>query len=410
MIGEIVLNILKKIPDRVTVRISGSGKERFFNFCSANYIRLSGIRTDEFGVLCSMHASDFKKIRSCVRKSGVHVSIVNKSGVGIYMRLRRKRYGFFAGAFIAVLFMIYLTSCIWVIDIKGNETVSNDIILQSLEKHGLYVGSVRFGRNLKQLQNKVLIDVDSLAWLWVNIDGTRAIVKVREKGSSAEPVNPDEVYNIVALQSGRITDIVAKSGQMVVNVGDVVNEGDLLISGISTTAFRGNRYIHSDGSVMAQTWREKSGEYHHTKTVCELSGRQKRKRSLNIFGKNLKLYLKPDAGYKYYEKSTKTKNLKIFNNIYLPLTFTTDTFCEIIRTDVQISDSEVVSAAVHKLTEDIEAERGSDAKTLKKEYEYHKLKNGNLIVTVSVESNENIAVPVKMEIDKSEENASGENS
>lgn len=391
------------ICDRVTVRISGGGCEKFFNLCAEKGICLSNVRCDSFGAVCSMAAGDFRRIRGCVRESGVHLSIIRKSGLGLYFSRRRKRHAFFIGALLSLSAMIYLTSCIWVVDVTGNESVSDEIITEALENHGFKVGSLRYGHNIKKLQNSVLIDLDSLAWLWINIDGTHATVEVREKGSTVAPEDTHGAYNIVASHSGYITDIIAKSGRKVIERGAVVSEGDLLISGISSTNFHGNRYIHSDGVVMAKTWRKKSGEYHHTKSTFLKTGKKVKKRTVNFFGFDVKLYLSNKIDYELYEENTKTKRLKIFDDFYMPVSFTTDTFYEIIKEDSEISDAQAVSAAVENLTAQIESERSEGAATVQREYEYQKLENGNVFVTVTVESEENIAKPIKIEVDKTEE-------
>ena len=99
--------------------------------------------------------------------------------------------------------------------------------------------------------------------------------------------------------------------------------------------------------------------------------------------------------------------MKILGNIYLPVSFTTDTFCEIIREDKKITDADAVSVAVNSLTAQIESERSKGAVTVKREYEYQKLENGDVFVTVTVESEENIARPVQIEVDKTEESNFG---
>ena len=395
------------ITDSVTVRVSRRGCEKFFNRCSDCGIRLSGVCNDGYGVVCRMSSADFRRIRPCARGIGVHVSIIRKSGLGLYLKHRRKRRAFFIGGAAALLIMFYLTSCIWVIDVTGNEKIPDKVILSSIEKHGLKVGSLRYGHDIKKLQNEVLIDLDSLSWLWVDIDGTRAVVKVREKELGVESENRDGAYNMVASHSGYVTDIVAKSGRKVIERGDVVAEGDLLISGISATNFKGNRYIHSQGTVTAQTWRKKSGEYHHTKTEFKKTGKKVKKRTVNFFGFDVKLYLSKKTGFELYEESKKSSQMKILGNIYLPVSFTTDTFCEIIREDKKITDADAVSAAVNSLTAQIEGERSEGAVTVKREYEYQKLENGDVFVTVTVESEENIARPVKIEVDKTEDSNFG---
>ena len=56
----------------------------------------------------------------------------------------------------------------------------------------------------------------------------------------------------------------------------------------------------------------------------------------------------------------------------------------------------------------IKKERSDDAVTINRTYSYEELRNGNLYVTVTLESEENIARPVKIEVDTTEEDASGE--
>ncbi len=398
------------VSDSVTVRItcayfgekSGS-TEKFFNSCVAGGIKIYKIRRDEFGVVCKISSRDFKKIRSYARESGVRLCIIRKSGIGLYIKHRRKRHGFFAGGALALALMAYLTSCIWVIDIIGNENVSDDVIISCLESNGIKIGNFRYGYDMKKLQNKMLSDLNSLAWLWVDIDGTRVTVRVREKNFGVESEEQDGAYNMVASYSGYVKDILAKSGRCVVERGSIVSEGDLLISGISATSFRGNRYIHSQGAVLARTWRKKSGEYHHTKTEFLQSGNKIQKSTVNFFGFDVKLYLSENVDFDLFEKSTKKGQLKIFKNIYLPISFTTDEFCEIIREDTEIDDREVVLTAAKYLTAQIESERSEGAVTVKRECEYKKLDNGNMFVTVIVESEENIAQPVKIEVDETKE-------
>ena len=122
------------LKNYVTVRISQCGCEKFLNLCLQKNISFKNIKNDGFGIVGMLLASDFKKIRSCVRKSGVHISVIHKTGMGIYIKRHRKRYGFFAGAFMALLCMLYLTSCIWVIDVRGNKQTEREKIISALKK------------------------------------------------------------------------------------------------------------------------------------------------------------------------------------------------------------------------------------------------------------------------------------
>ncbi|MBO5008713.1 MAG: sporulation protein YqfD [Clostridia bacterium] len=392
----------------VTIRITEKNFEKFLNECRCENILITDISKDSCGYLCSMSFKSFKRIRKAARMSGVRISIVHKQGAGYFVRMHKKRYGFYAGALISVLLLVYLTSCIWVVEVVGNEATPTQEILSVLNDNGIGIGKLRYGKDISYIKNKSLIELDSLSWLWVTVEGTRAVVEVRESTPGLEILNTDIPHNLVASHSGLITDMQVKYGQKVVARDSVVSEGDLLVTGVCTTKTRGNRYVNAYGTVTARTWRTKSGEYHHTARHEIKTGSRQIKRSIQVFGKKIKLYTDSKPDFKHYTKQTKIKQIKLFKNIYLPLSFTTDEFCEIIIENEILSDDVVASQAADFLTDEIKKERSDDAVTINRTYSYEELRNGNLYVTVTLESEENIARPVKIEVDTTEEDASGE--
>lgn len=391
----------------VTVRISRHNFEAFANGCRKEKIILSNIESDDKGYICTMDFASFRRIRSVASASGVRAKIIRKQGAGYFVRIHRKRYGFYLGALMAFTAFIYLTSCIWVVDVVGNDLTSTSEILEVMEENGIGIGKLRYGKKISRIKNNALIDLDSLAWLWVTLDGTRAVVEVREKGDYEEIIDKTEPCNLVASFAGEIVDMQVKSGRKIVERGNIVNKGDLLVSGITETAYRSNRYIHSMGSVSARTWRTLDGEYSHKEVLRIKTGEEEKKHSINVFGKEIRLYRNSKSTFSDYDKTVKNTSLKIFKNIYLPLTFTTETFCEIIKEYNTLEDDTVLERAVNFLTKELENQRAENAVTLKRTYGYEKLSNGNLYVTVTLESRENIATPVKIEVETTEEDLVG---
>lgn len=394
--------------NNVTLRINQKNFESFANECMKEDIILSDVQKDGSTFLCTMSFDSFRKIRPLARKTKVRIRIVKKAGAFYFVRIHRKRYGFYAGAIIALCLFVYLTSCIWVVDVTGNDTTTTEEILEVMERNGIYVGSVRYGKKISRIKNRALIELDSLSWLWVTLDGTRAVVDVREKGDSTDIVDKSKPCNLVAAYPGVIDDMQVKSGRKVVVRGDTVKKGDLLVSGITETAYRQNRYIFSSGTVTARTWRTLEGEFANTERIERKTGKSHKKITLTVLGKDIKLYLSNKVKFKDYVKKTHSGNVKIFKNIYLPITFTTDEFCEIIIENKNLSDEEVVSRAVQSLTDEIKSQRDKDAITVKRTYGYDTLPGGNVHVTVTLESLENIAFPVEIEVQNAEDNTLGE--
>ncbi len=394
--------------NRITVRISQKNFGKFICECKKEKISLTDIRFIDDSYICTMFSKDLSKAETAREESGAEMTVVKKTGAGYFAYIHRKRYGFYVGALVALLILVYLTSCIWVIDIEGNDLTSDKEILSTLSKHGIKIGSIRYGKKISEIKNKSLIELDSLAWLWVRIDGTRAIVEVREKGEGEEIYDPDIYANLVASYPGLICDMRVKHGRKVVERNDVVSKGDLLVSGISATKYLGNRYIHSQGEVIAKTWRSLERDFDTTLTKKVPTGKKYKKRSIEIFGKEIKNIFLSKTKYKNYIKETEKKQVRIFNNIYLPLSFTTETFCEIIFVKETLREDEAVKRAVDTLVAEIESQRHKDAKTLNIIHDYINLGDGKIRVSVTIESEENIAIESKLDIEMLEEDTVGE--
>ena len=64
----------------------------------------------------------------------------------------------------------------------------------------------------------------------IDLKGTNAIVKIVENTQKPEIIDKSDYCNIIADKAGVITKINAKSGTKMVDVGDVVKEGKILVA------------------------------------------------------------------------------------------------------------------------------------------------------------------------------------
>jgi len=402
---------MKKISwkNMVTLKISKENPGKFLNGCIKENIVLDNVKEVPGGYECQVSFKDFKKMRRAASGTGVKIKILRKQGMGYYVHIRRKRYGFFLGAVAAAVMLCYLTSCIWVVDVVGNDETSSSEILKVMDELGIGIGHFKYGKEISDIKNSALIRLDSLAWLWVTIDGTRAVVEVREKGEGEKIFDDDICCNLVASYPGQIVDMRVRHGRKTVERGDVVTEGNLLVSGLSDTKYEGIRYIHAAGEVIARTWRTEEGIFGCSKKEKITTGNSVKKRNVKIFGKEFKNIFFRKVNYKNYERRVEKKQIKIFKNFYLPLTFTTETFCEIILKNSPMTEKETVESAVTSLTKKAEKKRDAAAVTINTTHSYHTMDDGRIYVTVTVESEENIAEEKIIEVELlPEEYTSGE--
>lgn len=398
---------MKKIFWKNTVTVRVNNFERFANECKRNGILLENVRVTETGYECDMSFHDFRMLREVGHKAGARIHILRKRGAGYFVRRHKKRYGFYVGAILALMLFVYLTSCIWVIDVVGNDITSKQKILEVMKDNGIAIGELRFGKKISQIKNNSLIELDTLSWLWVTIDGTRALVEVREKGESKEIIDKKTPCNLVASYPAEVVDMQVKSGRKVVERGKIVEKGELLVSGVTETAYRANRYIHSMGSVMGRTWRTEDGIYRYTDEKRIPTGKKSVRYTLSFPKGKISIGGKKAKDFKNYDKIMEEKQLKIFENIYLPLTFTRETFCEIIVEYEKLTEDVVLKRAVDYLTRKAEENRSDGAHTVKRTYAYEKRPDGNLYVELTLESIENIALPVRIDVYCTEEDSIG---
>ena len=228
-----ITNNIRNMTGIITVQIEGFFTERFINLCRINNIKIWEIRNIVKGVIrFKMNIADFKKLRSITKKTKCKVSIKEKKGLYFTLFKYRKRKLIFVFLFLIIVFSIAFSTFIWDIDIVGNERVSKEIIISKLKDSGLYIGRNKIGLDKKEVVNELRAMENELSWVGIEIDGTRAIVKVVEKTRMDEKnIQQTSIGDIKATKSGVITKLVSESGTSKFKALDYVNKGDTLIEG-----------------------------------------------------------------------------------------------------------------------------------------------------------------------------------
>ncbi|MDZ4910877.1 stage IV sporulation protein, partial [Clostridium perfringens] len=70
----------------------------------------------------------------------------------------------------------------------------------------------------------------------INVKGTNIFVNITNKDESQNSHENSNYCNIIAPKDGIIEKVVPRSGEAVVEEGDIVKKGDVLVNGASTTA------------------------------------------------------------------------------------------------------------------------------------------------------------------------------
>ena len=148
---------------------------------------------------------------------------------------------------ILLIVLFWLSGSVWAISVKGNTKVSRGDILQVASDNGLKIGARKSHISTHSLQQAIAIAFPEISWVYVRFQGTLAVIEIVEKVRPDVPGPGD----IVAKKDGIVESVLVLSGVPVVQPGETVKKGDLLIAGVTSGGIQGAR-----GSVTAKTWYE----------------------------------------------------------------------------------------------------------------------------------------------------------
>lgn len=243
----------------VRVRVECAYPERVLNLCGAHGVRFTALTREEGGALSfTVPRRDRTRIAPLLAPLGARVTLVRDAGAPALLRRLRRRYVLLAGLALVCALAAANSFFIWDFAVSGNETVPTEKILRALERQGLHRGSFAYSFRPQELCNRVLPELPELAWLTVNVRGSRACVLVRERVPRPE-VASDASANVVAKRAALVTEVRAYEGKAMVTSGMTVAAGQLLISGAVETEgterpHTPSRLVAGRGEVWGRTW------------------------------------------------------------------------------------------------------------------------------------------------------------
>lgn len=298
---------IQNLSGVVTVQIEGFFTERFINLCKINNVKIWDIRNIVKGVIrFKINIKDFKKLRKISKKTKCKVSIKEKKGLYFTLFKYRKRKLIFVLLFLIVIFSISFSTFVWNIEVLGNESISKNEIIDNLKESGLYIGKSKIGLDKKDIVNNFRTKLSDVSWVGLEIDGTKAIVKIVEKTKidegNIQNINPGD---IIATKSGVITKIVAEKGTSKYKAMDYVEKGNVVIEG--NVYSRDNEIMEdvpAKGYAMIDSIYTFEKDYLYTKTEKNYTGKKRITFGFTIDSKeNMLNYLNKSKKYDINKQS-----------------------------------------------------------------------------------------------------------
>lgn len=158
--------------------------------------------------------------------------IINKEGIGWRIDSLKKRMVLLGGLLLFLFSTCYIQERVLFVETTGNESIPSNQILSTAEAYGICFGAKASEIRSEELKNHLLSGMPQLQWIGVDIQGSRAMIQVKERSvQESTDQKLGSVSSIIAAKDGVITQMTVESGMPLVQVGQSVRKNDILISG-----------------------------------------------------------------------------------------------------------------------------------------------------------------------------------
>lgn len=235
------------------LRVSRAEAGEVLNLCQSHgFVTRDFSFCGEYACFACTPTTAYRLTEAC-RARGISVVEEPVRGFPGLVGRYRRRYGIWLGIVVFAAIVFFSGRVIWDIRVEGNESLDDAEVIAALREQGLRIGCAHARLDIDALENRVLLYSDEISWISVNIIGTVANVEIREVEPFEAPPPTYAASNVVASRGGVIEWFEDIRGNVAVEIGEAVGEGDLLIGGLYAKEGKPAHYTCAEGKVFART-------------------------------------------------------------------------------------------------------------------------------------------------------------
>ncbi len=345
------LKLWQNIKGYVRISIKGFSKERFLNLLAANDIYAWDIRYFGNNITLYLTVSGLKQIRPLLKKTHCRFKILSRHGLPFIIYRYKTRSLFLIGFCVFFTMIFVMSQFIWLMEINGNYDISDAELLDFCRNQKVYIGTYKHSINIDSLKANIRKKYPQISWISIIQRGTRLSIDISENVRDTIVSSDAEPCDIISAKDCVITEIIAQNGTPVVNVGEAVKKGDILIradfdvldeNGTPTPLYP----AHSAGKARGKWSEEMSFDFPYAADIEIYTGKTQVLRKISIFGIEFDTnFLKNDTKLKNYDIIKKNTQLNLGVDYPLPVIIKKTVFREYKTSRKVYSKEEAEKAA-----------------------------------------------------------------
>lgn len=224
-----LLNVAK---GKSVIRASGRFPERILNIASTSGIFVSDVsRSGEDSITFCTGIKGGEKLLDA-NLEGLSVEILESYGIPVTFKKYKKRVLLCLLPIIFILSSYVFSLFIWSVEVEGGDKKLQEAVLDTISENGVFIGALKSKIDRYDIKRKTIMEIDKLAWMWVDIRGVTAKVKIRERKPHLDLIPINEPSDVIAMHSGLIEKMQVYCGVPLFKEGQSVQKGDVIVTGV----------------------------------------------------------------------------------------------------------------------------------------------------------------------------------
>ena len=244
---------------RERFEVTGDHIEYLMEWLHGKNVNIYGVKMIKNGLILTIDYKDRKKLFAISSNMCYNIRKIGYTGKFAPFKYVADRIGILIGAALFLAAIILTDGIVVKFSYKGDAVYLEKEIDAVLESEGVKEWSYIGGEECGKLRSAILSSSDKFSYVSVEKKGHKLIIEAYKAYESVVPLDTKK-EKIVATKAGKVNRITVLSGTALVNVGDEVKEGDVLIDGSYThNESTGTTYALGEVEIAAEYVYEYSG-------------------------------------------------------------------------------------------------------------------------------------------------------
>ena len=326
-----------------TVTVEGLDTESFLNYLIRNKIYVYNVnRMEKSKIQFNIDRNNYKKLKKIHRSNKFKIKVKKQTGIPFIAKRIYTYRGMVICAIISLIILMSTSQFVTDVYITAPEGIDKTALKKELYIQGVKPGVYKKSIDRNIVRENIMGKFKQIAYVSINVKGTNIFVNITKKDESQNSDENSNYCNIIAEKDGIIEKVVPRSGEPLVDEGDIVKKGDVLINGANTTA---------QPEVWAMTFYEAKKTSNYIDIKNQRTGNKKNVYTISFYDKKYKILR--NIKYRDYEIENNIKELRIGDYTF-PVKITVSTFYEVKKVENKIDVEKLKKELSSKVLKQLE--------------------------------------------------------